>query len=76
MIRGIKRDSFLQKSTLCFIMIWRKIYREETNCSIFVSHIKIYNLHIYKKKFAIGLENNLMAIYIQFQADNIVKRFI
>ena len=45
MIRGMKRGLFLQKSTLCLIMIKRKLDTVET-----LSHIKI------KEKYAIGLE--------------------
>ena len=43
-IEVMKRGSFLQKSTLCLIMIWRKLDTVETNCIFFLLHTKIKNL--------------------------------
>ena len=40
-IGGLKRISFLQKSTLCLIMIWRKLDTVETNCIFFLLQTKI-----------------------------------
>ena len=68
-IRGMKQGSFLQKSTLCLIMIWRKLDTVEINCIIFCYTLKL-------KVYAIGLENNLMVINFQIHAENMVKRCI
>ena len=67
-IRGMKRGSFLQKSTLCLIIIWRKLDTVETNYIIF--------FYFTLKLKATGLENNLMVIHFQIQAENILKRCI
>ena len=67
--KGMKRGSFLQKSTLCLIIIWRKFDTVETNCIIFfITHSNW--------KYATGLENNFMVIHFQIQAESIVKRWI
>ena len=40
-VRGMKRSSFLQKSTLCVIMIRRKLHTVDKNRTNLLSHYKI-----------------------------------
>ena len=40
-VRGMKRSSFLQKSTLCVIMIRRKLHTVDKNRTHLLSHYKI-----------------------------------